>query len=118
MTSTKYDHLQVMVTITGKFHQNPLKTVGGVAETRLTAEKLLKGHNSGKNPSSMTSIKYAHLQVMGTITKSLENCKRSCRDKIVSTDGWKDGRMDRRTDKPITIVPFDLRRGTKKQIES
>ena len=37
-------------------------------ETRLTAEKLLKGHNSGKNQSSMTSIKYAHLQVMGTIT--------------------------------------------------
>ena len=41
---------------------------GGVAETRLTAEKLLKGHNSGKNQLSMTSIKYAHLQVMGTIS--------------------------------------------------
>ena len=27
-----------MGTITGKFHQNPLKTIGGVAETRLTAE--------------------------------------------------------------------------------
>ena len=50
--------------ITGKFHQNALKTVR-VAETRLTAEKLLKGHNSGKNQLSMTSIKYAHLQVMG-----------------------------------------------------
>ena len=57
-----------MGTTTGKFHQNPLKTVGGVAETRLTAEKLLKGHNSGNNQSSMTSIKYVHLQVMGTIT--------------------------------------------------
>ena len=57
-----------MGTITGRFHQNPLKTVGGVAGTRVTAEKLLKGHNSGKNHSSMTSIKYAHLQVMGTIT--------------------------------------------------
>ena len=68
MTSIKYAHLQVMRTITGKFHQNPLKTVGGVAETRRTAEKLLMGHNSGKNQSSMTSIKYAHLQVMGTIT--------------------------------------------------
>ena len=40
----------------------------GVAETRLIAEKLLKGHNSGKNQSSTTSIKYAHLQVM--VTKS------------------------------------------------
>ena len=40
----------------------------GVAETRLTAEKLLKGHNSGKNQSSMTSTKYAHLQVMATIS--------------------------------------------------
>ena len=57
-----------MGTITGKFHQNPLKTVGGVAETILTAEKLLKGHNSRKNQSSMISIQYAHLQVMGTIT--------------------------------------------------
>ena len=37
-------------------------------ETRLTAEKLLKGHNSGKNQLSMTSIKYAHLQVMATIS--------------------------------------------------
>ena len=37
-------------------------------ETRLTAEKLLKGYNSGKNQSSMTSIKYAHLQVMATIS--------------------------------------------------
>ena len=57
-----------MGTITGKFHQNPLKTVGGVAETSLTAEKLLKGNNSNKNQSSMTSIKYAHLQVMATIS--------------------------------------------------
>ena len=57
-----------MEIITGKFHQNPLKTVGGVAETRLTAEKMLKGHNCGKNQLSMTSIKCAHLQVMGTIT--------------------------------------------------
>ena len=47
MTSIKYD--QVMGTISGKFHQNHLKTVGGgVAETRLTIEKLLKGHNSDK----------------------------------------------------------------------
>ena len=57
-----------MGTITGKFHQNPLKTVGRVAETRLTVEKLSKGHNSGKNQSSINSIKYAHLQVMGIIT--------------------------------------------------
>ena len=54
-----------MRTITGNFH------VGGIAETRHTAEKLLKGHNSGKNPSSMALIKYAHLQVMGTITGKL-----------------------------------------------
>ena len=57
-----------MGTITGKLHQNPLKTVGGVAETRLTAEKLLKSHNSSKNQLSMTSMKYAQLQAMGTIT--------------------------------------------------
>ena len=39
-----------------------------VAKTRLTVKKVLKGHNSSKNQSSMASIKYAHLQVMGTIT--------------------------------------------------
>ena len=35
MTSIKYDHLYVMGPVTGKFHQNPMKTVGGDAETRL-----------------------------------------------------------------------------------
>ena len=35
ITAIKYAYLQVMRTITGKFHQNPLKTVGGVVETRL-----------------------------------------------------------------------------------
>ena len=64
MTSIKYAHLQVMGTITGKFNQNHLKTVGGDAETRL--------------------------------------CLRT--DGL--TDGW--------TDEPITIVPFDKRLGTKK----
>ena len=122
MTSIKYDHLQVMETITGKFNQYPLNNVGGVVETRtsvdkwlklakghnsgkkhlsvdlgiiwsssghgnnnwkvslkstencrvaetwLSVEKLPMGYNSGKNHSSMTSIKYYHLQVMGTIT--------------------------------------------------
>ena len=42
MTSIKYDYLQVMGTITGKFHQNPLKTVGGVAETRTSVDKMVK----------------------------------------------------------------------------
>ena len=57
-----------MGTITGRFHSKPLKTASGVAETRLTVEKLLKGRNSGKYQSSMTSIKCDHLQVMGTTT--------------------------------------------------
>ena len=39
---TIYDHLQVIATITGKFHQNPLKTVGGVAETRTSVDKMVK----------------------------------------------------------------------------
>ena len=42
MTSIKYDHLQVMGTLTGKFHRNPLKTVGGVAETRTTVDRMAK----------------------------------------------------------------------------
>ena len=42
MTSIKYDHLQVMATESRKFHQNPLKTVGGVAETRTSVDKMAK----------------------------------------------------------------------------
>ena len=57
-----------METITERFHLNPLKTPRGVAETRLAVEQLLKGHNSGKNQLNMTSIKYAHLLVMATIS--------------------------------------------------
>ena len=38
----KYDHLQVMQTITGKFYQNPLKNVGGAAETRTSVDKMAK----------------------------------------------------------------------------
>ena len=40
MTSIKYAHLEVMATISGKFHENPLKTVGGVAETRTSVDKM------------------------------------------------------------------------------
>ena len=42
MTLIKYDHLQVMATTSGKFHQNPLKTVGGVAKTRTSVDKMAK----------------------------------------------------------------------------
>ena len=42
MTSIKYTHFQVMATISGKFHTNPLKTVGGVAETRTSVDKTAK----------------------------------------------------------------------------
>ena len=118
MTSIKYDDLQVMGTITRKFHQNPLKTVGGVAEARLTAEKLLKGHNSSKNQSSMISIKYAHLQVMGTITRKFHQNPLKTVGGVAETrlclrtDRLTDGRKDRRTDEPITILSFDLCRGT------
>ena len=38
ITSIKYDHFQVMGTITKKFHPNPLKTVGGVVETRTSSD--------------------------------------------------------------------------------
>ena len=42
MTSTKYAHLQVRATISGKFHKKPLKIVGGVAETRTSVDKKAK----------------------------------------------------------------------------
>ena len=87
-----------MGTITGKFNKNPLKTARGVAETRLTVEKLLKGHNSGKNQLSMTSIKYDHLQVMGTMTgKFYQNPLKAVgvvaeTSLCLRTDGRTDGR--------------------------
>ena len=42
--STVTSPFQVMGTITGRYHENLLKTASGVAETQLTVEKLLKGH--------------------------------------------------------------------------
>ena len=38
----KYAYLHVMGTITGKFHQNLLKTVGGVVETINSVDKMAK----------------------------------------------------------------------------
>ena len=37
-----YDHFQVMATMSGKFHQYPLKTVGGAAEKRTSVDKMAK----------------------------------------------------------------------------
>ena len=51
MTSIKYAHFQVMATISGKFHKNPLKTVGGVAETRTSVDKMAK---TDKGPVGLT----------------------------------------------------------------
>ena len=59
MTSIKYDHLQVMATISEKFHKNSLKTVGELRRQELLLIKwlkLTKGHNSGKKRSSVTSV--------------------------------------------------------------
>ena len=64
--SIRYEFLTVFVRFL--YGSSTKKTARGVAETRLTVEKLLKGHNSGKNQSS---IKYAHPHVIGTITGKL-----------------------------------------------
>ena len=42
MTSIENAHLQVIATVSGRFHKNPLKTVGGVAETRTSVDKMAK----------------------------------------------------------------------------
>ena len=87
MTSKKYAHLQVMETISEKFHKNPLKTVGGVAETRTSVDKMAKkGHNSGKKGVKRdlgikcTSSGHGNNN-WKVSSKSLENCRKSCGDK-------------------------------------
>ena len=98
-----------MGTITGRFHLNPLKTASGVAETRLTAEKLFKGHKSSKNQSSKTLIKYARLQVMGTITRKFHQ------NPLKTVGGVAETRMCLWTDgQTKNYSPFELRRGTMK----
>ena len=59
MTSIKYDHLQVMRTITGKFHQNSLKTVG-VGETRLClgTDGRTDGQKDGRTDESKTTVPF------------------------------------------------------------
>ena len=82
-----------MGTITGRYHKNPLKTARGVAETRLTVEKLLKAHL----PVMETITEKFHQNPLKTVGGDAET--RLC----LRTDGLTDGR----TDEPITIVPFD-----------
>ena len=76
----------------------------GIAEKRRTVETLLKGHNSDKNQLSMTSIKYIHLQVMGTITgKFRQNPLKTVRG-VVETRFRTDGRTDGRKDGWMTLL--------------
>ena len=70
-------------------------------KTRLTVEKLLKGHNSGKNQLSMTLVIYEHLQVMETITGKFHQ------NPLKTVGGDVGTRLCLRPDRPITIVPFD-----------
>ena len=74
---------------------------------------MLKGHNSGKNQLSTTLIKYAHLQVMGTITGKFHQNSLKTVGGVAETKLClrRDGLTDGQTDEPKTIVPFDLRRG-------
>ena len=65
VTSIQYDPLQVMGTITGKFHQNPLKTVGGVAETRLCLRT-----DEPISPLRLTSKTSCTKRVAGTRTSA------------------------------------------------
>ena len=75
---------------------------------------MLKGHNSGKNQLSTTLIKYAHFQVMGTITGKFHQNPLKTVGGVAETKLClrRDGLTDGQTDEPKTIVPFDLRRGT------
>ena len=74
-----------------------MKTVRGVAETKLTVENLLKGHNCGKNQLSITSIKYYHLQGMETRTGKFHQNPLVTVGGVAETRFRTDGRMDGQT---------------------
>ena len=65
--------------------------------------KMTKGHNSGKKAVKRdlgiicTSSGHGNNN-WKVSSKTLENCRRSCGDKVVSTDGRTDGRTEVRTD--------------------
>lgn len=74
----------IMGTITERFYPNSLKTANYRAKTSyrknergvigdkiilVTMVKLTKGYNPSKIQSSVTSVKYSPLQVMGTTTE-------------------------------------------------
>ena len=69
-------------------------------------ESILRMDWTSRSPD-LNPIQHVWNVLQRNVTTRLKNCWRSCGDKIVSTDGRTDGR----TDEPITIVPFDLRRG-------
>ena len=64
MTSIKNDHLQVMETITGNFHQNPLKTIGGVAETMLCLRTngRTEGRTDGRTDEPIIIVPFQYRQ--------------------------------------------------------
>ena len=75
MTSLKYAHLQVMGTITGKFHQNPLKTVGGDAETKLylRTDGLTDGRTHYYSPIRQTSDTWYGQSTLAQNSYALQN---------------------------------------------
>ena len=95
-----------------------MKTARGHKGKRLTVGKMTKGHNSGKNPSRMTSVNYAHLQVKGTITKMFHQNPLTSLKGIAETR-LTYGRTDRMTGVQINIrtnpllLSLRLRRGTR-----
>ena len=60
-----------MGTITGKFHQNPLETVGGVGETRLYLQT--DGQIDGRTDKAITIVPF-HLR-QGTMIKIYLLCE-------------------------------------------
>ena len=68
-----------------------------MAETKLTVEKLLKGHNSVKNQLGRTSIIYDHLHVMKTITRKFHQKPLKTVGGVAETRTISDGRTDVRT---------------------
>ena len=96
--SKPHAYLHIIDRKSTKFQMNPMKDVGGVAETRSWLAKFKSAWAitpSNKNSKTTCTSSY-HKKKSYISSESDERCRRGCGDKISRTEGRTDGRTDGR----------------------